>query len=264
MIDIQPTMDDNQVMDFVSRGSVVLEGVVSDEFNRRCETLPGGSINEFACSPGFRNEVLLHPEVAGVARSLLGQNFFMPITAHHHLLKRHTPARHGTPMSLRIWLRRQSFAMLLHPQDVTLEDGPTMVPSRFASSIGRSREAIAHYGDILGQLSLTVPAGTVVLTHYGIWHKAGPKLNAKRRGMIKFSYFRSSPPKRDWLIASEEIPPYANRERHLYANEVESYRDMARRQRTWNWLCGVDTPPEVSHGAKLFIDARPLSEIANE
>ena len=37
------------------------------------------------------------------------------------------------------------------------------------------REAIAHYGDIRGQVSLTVPAGTVVLTRYGIWHKAGPK-----------------------------------------------------------------------------------------
>ena len=49
MIDIQPTMDDSQVMDFVSRGSVVLEGVVSDEFSRQCETLPGGRIAEFAC-----------------------------------------------------------------------------------------------------------------------------------------------------------------------------------------------------------------------
>ena len=42
MIDIQPTMNDSQVMDFVSRGSVVLEGVVSDDFNRQCETLPAG------------------------------------------------------------------------------------------------------------------------------------------------------------------------------------------------------------------------------
>ena len=48
MNDIQPTMDDSQVMDFISRGTVILEGVVSDEFNRQCETLPGRSINEFA------------------------------------------------------------------------------------------------------------------------------------------------------------------------------------------------------------------------
>ena len=264
MNDIQPTMDDSQVMDFVSRGSVVLEGVVSDEFNHQCETLPGGSINQFACTPGFRNEVLLHPEVAGVARSLLGRNLFIPITAHHHLFKEaHTGqtwhsdglSEHGYGVN--------HLQCYYYPRDVTLEDGPTMVlPGSHHRLV--DREAIAHYGDILGQVSLTVPAGTVVLTHYGIWHKAGPKLNAKRRGMIKFSYFRNSPPKRDWLIESEEIPPYANRERHPYANEVESYRDLARRQRTWDWLCGVDTNLDVSHGAKLFINARPLNEIVNE
>jgi hypothetical protein len=82
--------------------------------------------------------------------------------------------------------------------------------------------------------------------------------------MIKFSYFRNSPPKRDWLMDSEEIPPYTNRERHPYVTEVESYRDLARRQRTWDWLCGVDRNPDVSHGAKLFINARPLSEIVKK
>ena len=55
MIDIQPTMDDSQVMDFVSGGSVVLEGVVSDEFNRQCETLPGGQ----------NRRIRLHTRISG-------------------------------------------------------------------------------------------------------------------------------------------------------------------------------------------------------
>ena len=76
------------------------------------------------------------------------------------------------------------------------------------------REAIAHYGDILGQLSLTVPAGSVALTRYGIWHKAGPKLNAVRRGMIKFSYYRTALPKRDWVTESAAIPAYREPVRH--------------------------------------------------
>ena len=114
MNDIQPTMDDSQVMDFVSRGSVVLEGVVSDEFIRQCEALPGGSINEFACTPGFRNEVLLHPEVAGVARSLLGRNLFMPITAHHHLFEEaHTGQTWHSDGLSEHGYGRQSSAMLL-------------------------------------------------------------------------------------------------------------------------------------------------------
>ena len=55
-------------------------------------------------------------------------------------------------------------------------------------------------------------AGTVAITRYGIWHRAGPKLNHKPRSMIKFSYFRNAaPPRRDWLIDSEEIPEYRDR-----------------------------------------------------
>ena len=57
-------------------------------------------------------------------------------------------------------------------------------------------------------MSLTVPAGSVVIGHYGVWHKAGPKLNSRKRGMIKFSYFRTAPPERDWITASDEIPEY--------------------------------------------------------
>ena len=137
MNDIQPTMDDSQVMDFVSRGSVVLEGVVSDEFNRQCETLPGGSINQFACSPRFRNEVLLHPEVAGVPRSLLGRNFFIPTTAHHHLFEEaHTGQTWHSDGLSEYGYGVNHLQCYYYPQDVTLEDGPTMVLPRLPSSIG--------------------------------------------------------------------------------------------------------------------------------
>ena len=137
MIDIQPTMNDSQVMDFISRGTVVVEGVVSDEFNRQCETLPGRSINEFACTPGFRNEVLLHPEIAGVARSLLGRNFLIPITAHHHLYEEaHPRPDMALRWALRIRLRRQSSAMLLLSTGRYARRWSHNGAARLASSIG--------------------------------------------------------------------------------------------------------------------------------
>jgi hypothetical protein len=260
MIDVQPTMNDNQVMDFVLTGYVVVEGVVSSEFNRQCQTIPGGSINEFARSPEFLEEVLLHPEVAGVARSLLGPNFLVPTTAHHHLFEApHTGQTWHSDGLSEYGYGVYHLQCYYYPQEVRLADGPTMVlPGSHYRLV--DREAIAHYGNIVGQVSLTVPAGTVALTHYGIWHKAGPKLNAQRRGMIKFSYFRNCPPKRDWVTPSDEVPPYVNRGRHPYATEVEFYRDMSRCKRTWDWLCGVEAAADVSHGAKLFIQARPLGE----
>ena len=100
------------------------------------------------------------------------------------------------------------------------------------------REAIAHYGNILGQLSRTVQAGTVALTRYGIWHKAGPKLNATRRGMIKFSYYRNTLPKRDWITASAAASAYHHPERHPYVTVVESYRDRRRCEQTWSCSAG--------------------------
>ena len=110
-----------------------------------------------------------------------------------------------------------------------------------------NRDALAHYGDLTGQLSLVVKAGTVAITRYGIWHRAGPKLNHKPRSMIKFSYFRNTPPRRDWLIDSEAIPEYRDRPSAPYTSGVESYRDTRRRIHTWNWLCGLTEEESMAH-----------------
>ena len=46
---IAPTLDDNGVMDFVATGLVVLEGLISADFNRRCDDLAPGNCD--ATSP---------------------------------------------------------------------------------------------------------------------------------------------------------------------------------------------------------------------
>ena len=264
MNDIQPTMTDEDVMDFISKGYVVLEGIISEEFNRQYLNLPGGGVSEFIQTPEFRNAVLLNPEAAGAVRSLLGANFFVPITGHHHLYEasHHGQSWHSDGLS-EYGHGVNHLQCYYYPQEVKLEDGPTMVlPGSHHRLV--DREAISHYGDIVGQISLTVPAGTVVMTHYSIWHKAGPKLNDRRRGMIKYSYFRNSPPKRDWVRESDDTPPYRNRGRHPYATEVEFYRDMVWEKQTWAWMCGLESTEDVSHGAKLFMQVRPLNQFVRD
>ena len=96
----------------------------------------------------------------------------------------------------------------------------------------------------------------MVITRYGIWHKAGPKTNARPRSMFKFSYHRQAEPVRDWRIDDAETPPYRDRARLPYVTEVESYRDRVRRMRTWNWLCGLDG--EV---ALRWERSRPVEEL---
>jgi hypothetical protein len=256
MADITPTLDDNGVMDFVALGYVLLEGVIDEAFNKRCSELPGGNIDTFIASEEFTRTVLLHPQIAGVARSVLGEDFLVPAGGHHHLYEQphmgqtwHSDGLSGSGYDV------TELQCYYYPQAVSVEDGPTMVlPGSHCRAV--DREAIAHYGDIAGQLPLTVPAGTVVMTRYGIWHKAGAKTNDRRRGMLKFSYHRQAQPCRDWRIDSAEIPAYRDRPRLAYVTEVESYRDRVRRMRTWQWLCGQDTEVQLR-----WEKSRPLSQL---
>jgi len=257
---IEPTMNDRDVIDFISKGIVILEGIVSDDINRQCDDLPGNNLSEFVQREEFIRGVFLHPEAAGVARSLLGEDFLVPYSANQHLFE--APHRGQTWHSDGISEPGYGITHLqcyYYPQEVKIEDGPTMaLPGSHQRLV--DREAIAHYKDILGQQSLTVPAGTVVLTHYGIWHKAGPKVNSKRRGMIKFSYFRNSQPKRDWLIDEVAEPP-GHWPRHAYATEIEFYRDSVHCRRTWDWMCGKESWEPDDKWIRSFLMAKPLSEV---
>jgi len=257
-VDIQPTLNDSQVMRFISDGYIVLERVVPGVFNRHCQSFPGGLISDPVQLAALRKEVLLHPAVAGIARSLLGPDFLRSATIHKHLYEEpHTGQEWHSDGLTEEGYGIHHLQFYYYPQSVELQDGPTMVlPGSHFRLI--DRDAIAHYGDILGQVSLTVPAGTVALTKYGIWHRAGPKLNATPRGMIKFSYFRTAPPKRDWRIDSKEIPPFVNQPRHPHLAEVEYYRELVRCRKTWDWLCGVEAPQDVSRAAKVFVDVESL------
>lgn len=258
MTQIKPTLDDNGVMDFAASGLVILEGVIDPDFNRRADSLDRGNCDAFIASDDFTRQVLLHPQVAGVVRSLLGEDFLVPRGGHHHYFQEphlgqtwHSDGLSGNGYDV------TELQCYYYPHSVAIEDGPTMVlPGSHCRAV--DREAIAHYGDIRGQISLTVPAGTVALTRYGIWHKAGPKTNDRARSMIKFSYHRTASPQRDWLCDIAEIPAYRDRARLDYVTEVESYRDKVRRTRTWNWLCGSDR--EV---ALRWEKSQPVSELLN-
>lgn len=256
MAAVEATLDDGAVMDFVASGYVLLEGVIDDSFNQRCNDLGRGNIDAFIASDAFTDTVLLHPQVAGVARSLLGADFLVPAGGHHHVFEKphlgqtwHSDGLSGSGYDV------TELQCYYYPHAVGVEDGPTMIlPGSHCRAV--DREAIAHYGDIMGQVSLTVPAGTVAMTRYGIWHKAGPKTNSRRRGMIKFSYHRQAAPRRDWLVDTADIPAYVNGPRFGYVTEVESYRDRVRRMRTWNWLCGQDTNVTLR-----WEKSRPVSQL---
>jgi len=265
MADVKPTMNDDDVMDFVAKGYVLLDAVVDSKFNKRCLEIKGGPAKKLIGSPEFLNEVLLHPEIGGVIRSLLGPNFLVPTGGHHHLIEQpvvgqdwHSDGISGHGYEI------NELQCYYYPHDVDLEDGPTTIlPGSHCRPV--NRDALAHYGNLMGQLPLVVKAGTVAITRYGIWHSVGPKLNYKRRSMIKFSYFRNEPPRRDWLIDSKTLPEYKDRPAFPYTSGVESYRDVRRRIHCWNWLCGLTEDESMAYDRwrpSYETGTKPLKEIS--
>ena len=67
MSPIKPTLDDDGVMDFVASGLVVLESVIDEGFNRRCDDLAPGNCDAFITSDDFTHQVLLHPQATAEA-----------------------------------------------------------------------------------------------------------------------------------------------------------------------------------------------------
>ena len=99
-------MTDDDVMDFIAFGYVLLKCVIPDDFNRHCSDLSEENADALVASNKSAQKVLLHHKVAGVARSLLGKDFLVPRGGHHHFLNRltwakpctRTDSRERTPM----------------------------------------------------------------------------------------------------------------------------------------------------------------------
>ena len=80
--DCKPTLTDRQMMDFCRNGYVMLEGVVSDDVNRRTvEFMKDHDVEEpveILEEEWFVDAVIKNPQGAGAVRCLLGRDFLLP------------------------------------------------------------------------------------------------------------------------------------------------------------------------------------------
>ena len=53
MVNIEPTLNDHQVMQFIHNGYITLESIVGEDFNRECESVPGGHLTDFVLTNEF-------------------------------------------------------------------------------------------------------------------------------------------------------------------------------------------------------------------
>ena len=86
-----------------------------------------------------------------------------------------------------------------YPQDTPEAFGPTEVLPG-SHLFNASARYMSHYGNIRGAVKTTAPAGSIFITVYSIWHRRSVSTAEGMRHMLKYNYWRTVPPERDWII----------------------------------------------------------------
>ena len=239
--DCKPTLNDTQVVEFCKKGFLMLEGVVPDEVNRRTleylEANPSMQPSQILLEDWFDRNVMKNPESAGVVRSLLGRDFALPNLVSNHRVECPLPAqewhfdggsKYGPELNY--------LQVFYYPQDCPVELGPTeLLPgSHFLFAV---RKNISHLGGIRGSYRAAAPAGSIFLTAYHVWHRRGPSTAAALRNMLKYFYWRTTPPQRDWIV-EEDFDFAAASYGSPIASIVEQFRADIKVAELFLWLCG--------------------------
>ena len=247
--DCEATLTDTQVLDFCRNGFLVLEGVVPDEINKRTFDYLNGKIpiNPSYMPEGFTREilegtintiepsailledwfiehVLLNPVAAGAVRSLLGKDTGLPILMSNHRAECPSPAQDWHQDGESLFSPETNYLQVFYyPQDTPEEMGPTeVVPGTHVQYHKRE-------GDWSEGVSTASPAGSIFITSYPVVHRKSESTASGLRHLLKYNYWRTVPPERDWIVEPEFDFQTASYSGH---HPARYYAHM------FYWLCG--------------------------
>ena len=246
--DCDPSLTDSQVVAFCRDGHLLLKGVVPPEINQRAIDYLEGRLpaNPSWMPPGmtmadverirgshepsvimledwFVEGVLLNPQVAGVMRALLGRNVGLPVLASSHRIECPAPAQPWHYDADHVFGPELNFLEVFYfPQDTPIELGPTeFVPGTHVAPVQRAEE---HGGQFAAG-----PAGTIGIHHQSILHRRGRSTASGTRHMLKYNYWRTTAPTRDWIAEPDFDLRTADYGGHNHARYAAH---------TFCWLCG--------------------------
>ena len=253
-LNLEHLLTDEQMIDFIINGFILIkpdfrEGL-NEEICRHFDAngLPGV---DFENDPYFEkifdkapslHEVFDHPVVEGAFTSLLGakrKNFGWfchalgpnqggafwhqdDVNIHHHQVRRLT--------------------VMYYPQDVTPDMGPTYaIPG--THFFDTPSDQMATIGNHRRQIALTVPAGTLAITHYDLWHSASRNFSDKMRYMVKLYTDRLEEPSTPTWNHDAQTGDNLARNRFSHENPVlapssEEYKLRYLRWQAWQHLKG--------------------------
>ncbi|MBO0600644.1 HEAT repeat domain-containing protein [Sporosarcina sp. E16_3] len=232
-------LTDEQMQAFITKGYVVLKtdfepdfhAKLMDELNHVYEEEGNPGNNLLPRVPKLRN-VFNHPAVDGALQSVIGPNYLMHTHRHGHFNAAPEPGGWHKDSYWgynRMRNHHPWWAMIMYfPQNTPPELGPTSVmpgTQNYASRIfieDEMKEEVLASGE----------AGTFILIHYDIWHRATANTLGQPRYMLKFEFMRTEAPVApSWNNENEEwkTPSSAN---ELFYQHEEMWNE------TWDWLSG--------------------------
>ena len=258
--EITPTLTDTQVLEFCKTGILKLEGVIPQSTNQWVREFTDRDIahnplvaiqNKLLDEERFLREVLLHPEVSGVTRSLLGKQFQLPDwLANHRLEGPKTERPWHIDAGSKFERTLKQLQIFYYPQEATPEMGPTLfLPGSHLVPI--AREQLEHIGNLAGQMMTTAPAGSVFFTAYSIWHRQPRKRAEGVRNLLKWDCWRTVAPQRDWILEKDFDLAGANYEfeNDYFADSTRVWQSVPRVAELFLWWCGRETDFHHQGGA---------------
>ena len=178
--------------------------------------------NEILSRVPVLSDLFSDPAIDGALTSILGADYLIHRHRHCH---NHNSGAAAQDMhkdypvggNVRDIYPRQVL-ILYYPQTVTTDMGPTAIQP--GSQYGMNPPQVSD------EVALCCDAGTVVITHYEIWHRATENLSCYTRFMVKFVGIRTREP--EAVISSEPQPDF-----HESLN-MDAPGAQVRKQ-VWSW-----------------------------
>ncbi|MDR6550522.1 HEAT repeat domain-containing protein [Paenibacillus qinlingensis] len=242
MLDSNYLLTDEQMLQFITKGFLVLQNDLPFQLHNRImkqihyvlhnEGNPGNNI--LPRVPDIQ-QLFETPIVKGALSSVLGPDYYMHPHRHCHYNRPgsempgggqwHKDGYWSAMRSHRPW-----WAMVFYyTQDVTEELGPTAI-----------MPGSQYYEKFLGERGETYlptgKAGTMVLVHFDLWHKASLNISNIDRYMLKFQFLRLQAP---------TSPSWNHQQKELLIPEGLPAVHKTLWQDVWQWLRGDDASKQV-------------------
>ncbi|WP_245585845.1 HEAT repeat domain-containing protein [Paenibacillus pinihumi] len=259
-MDTKYLLTDEQMTQFITKGYLVLQNDLSQQLHENVMKRIYNVIHEEG-NPG--NNILPRvpdiqqffdtPAVRGALTSVLGPDYYMHPHRHCHYNQPGNQApgggqwhKDGYWSSMRS--HRPWWAMVFYyTQDVTEELGPTAI-----------MPGTQYYEKFLGDRGETIlptgKAGTMVLVHFDLWHKASLNVSQYDRYMLKFQFVR---------LRAPELPSWNHKKQELIIPEGASIVHRSLWQDVWDWLRGDKTAGANGQQAEEKLLQKWANELAS-